>query len=270
MHQLRNNGQMIVNDGPRRPNVSRVYDYLLGGKDNYEDDRRFAERLLAVVPDAQAAARANKTFLASAVRFLVKDAGIRQVIDIGPGLPVLCNAGHIAHELAPDTRVAYVDNDPVVVSHARALLCADPGVCAIEGDLRDPAGILGDPELREQIDLREPVAVLLTAVLHFIPDEDHPYRLVNELKAVMVPDSFLVVSHATADGLSPDAVKHVEELYAQATAPAVLRYGPEIARFFDGLELVPPGIGDAARWRSVLLPGRPGRTIVVGGVGRRW
>lgn len=249
--------------------TSQNYDSLLGGKDNYEDDRRFAERLLGVVPDARAAARANKNFLARAVRFLVKEAGIRQVIDIGPGLPAVCNAGHVAHELAPDTRVVYVDNDPVVVSRARALLCADAGVCAIEGDLRDPAAILGDPELREQIDLREPVAVPLTAVLHFIPDEDSPNRLVNVLKAAMVPGSFLVVSHATADDLSPDAVKQAEELYAQVTAPAVLRSGPEIARFFDGLELVPPGIVDAARWRTGPLPARPGRAIAVGGVGRK-
>jgi len=260
---------VISNGWPRRPNVSRVHDYLLGGKDNYEEDRRFAENLLAVVPDAQAAARANRHFLGRAVRFAVNEAGIRQVIDIGAGLPAMCDPGQVARELAPDTRVAYADNDPVVVSHARALLCGDPGVCAIQGDLCDAHAMLGHPELRAQIDFREPVVILLTAVLHFIPDEDQPYRLVEVVKAAMAPGSVLVISHAATDDLSADAVKQVEELYAQATAPAVPRSREEIARFFDGLELVPPGIVDAACWRAGPLPVRPGRALVLGGVGRK-
>lgn len=260
---------MIGNGWPRRPNVSRVYDYLLGGKDNYEDDRCFAEHLLAVVPDAQAAARVNRHFLARALRFAVAEVGVRQVIDIGTGLPAMCYPGQVARELAPETRVVYADNDPVVVSHARALLCGDPGLCAIQGDLRDPRGILGHPELRAQIDLREPVVILLTAVLHFIPDEDQPYPLVDVVKAAMAPGSVVVISHATTDDLSPDAVKQVQELYAQATAPAVPRSREEIARFFDGLELVPPGIVDAACWRAGPLPARPGRALLLGGMARK-
>ena len=145
----------------------------------------------------------------------------------------------------------------------------DPGVCAIQGDLRDPPGILRHPDLRAQIDLRQPTAILLTAVLHFLPDEDEPYRLVNMLKAAMAPGSLLVISHATTDDLSADAVKQIEELYAQATAPAVPRAFAEIARFFDGVELVSPGLTDVACWRADPLPGLPVRTIVVGGVGRK-
>jgi SAM-dependent methyltransferase len=260
---------VISNGWPRRPNVSRVYDNLLGGKDNYEDDRCFAEHLLAVVPDAQAAARVNRHFLARALRFAVAEVGVRQVIDIGTGLPAVCDPGQVARELAPATRVVYADNDPVVVSHARALLCGDPGVCAIQGDLRDPHGILGHPELRALIDLREPVVILLTAVLHFIPDEDQPYPLVDAVKAAMAPGSVVVISHATTDDLSPDAVKQVQELYAQATAPAVPRSREEIARFFDGLELVRPGIVDAACWRAGPLPARPGRALLLGGMARK-
>ena len=260
---------MIHNGGPRRPNVSRIYDHMLGGKDNYEDDRRFTEALLAVVPDAQAAARANRNFLARAVRFAVGEAGIRQLIDIGTGLPAISDPGEVARKLAPGTRVVYADNDPVVLAHARALRCAGPGVCAIQGDLRDPPGILRHPDLRAQIDLRQPTAILLTAVLHFLPDEDEPYRLVNMLKAAMAPGSLLVISHATTDDLSADAVKQIEELYAQATTPAVPRAFAEIVRFFDGMELVSPGLTDVACWRADPLPGLPVRTIVVGGVGRK-
>ena len=266
---MEENGQMIANGGPRRPNVSRVYNYLLGGKDNYEDDRSFAETLLAVVPDAQAAARANRNFLARTVRFAVNAAGIRQVIDVGTGLPTVCDPGQVARELAPETRVAYVDNDPVVVSHARALLCGDPGVSAIQGDLRDPPGILGHPELRAHIDLRQPVAILLTAVLHFLPDEDKPHRLVNILNTAMAPGSLLVITHATTDDLGPDAVMRVQELYAQATAPAVPRSHAEIAQFFEGLELGSPGLADVACWRAGPRRASPDRTLVVGGVGRK-
>ncbi len=147
---------MTDSSGSRRPDAGRIYNCLLGGKDNYGEDRESAERLLAAVPDARAAAWDSRRFLTRAVRFLVKDAGIRQFIDIGTGLPAMGNVHEVAHELAPDPRVAYVDNDPVVASHARALLCTAPNVCAIQGDLRDPSGILNDPVLQAQVDLREP------------------------------------------------------------------------------------------------------------------
>ena len=149
----------MTGSGSRTPNVARIHNFLLGGKDNYAEDRQVADCLLAVVPDARAAARANRHFLGRAVRFLAAEAGIRQFIDIGAGFPAAGNVHQVAQELEPLSRVVYVDNDPVVVSHARALLCTGPGVGAIEGDLRDPAGILDHPDVRAVVDLGEPVAV---------------------------------------------------------------------------------------------------------------
>ena len=258
----------MTGSGSRTPNVARIHNYLLGGKDNYEEDRQVADCLLAAVPDARAAARANRHFLGRAVRFLAGEAGIRQFIDIGAGFPAAGNVHQVARELEPLSRVVYVDNDPVVVSHARALLCTGPGVCAIEGDLRDPPGIVGHPDLPAVIDLGEPVAIVLGAVLHHVPDEDSPHKLVDMLMAAVAPGSYLVISHATDQDIGADAAGQVRELYAQASAPVVFRSRAEVAGFFEGLELVPPGIGDVAAWHAG-LPAAPGRVIVVGGVGRK-
>ncbi len=254
--------------GSRTPNVGRIYDALLGGKDNYADDRQAADQLLAVVPDARAVAWANRRFVSRAVRFLTQDAGIGQFIDIGTGLPAPGNVHQVAREQDPLARVAYVDNDPVAVSHARALLCTAPGVCAVEGDLRDPAGIVGHPDVRAVIDLGAPAAVVLGAVLHHVPDEDCPHELVDMLMAAVAPGSYLVLSHATDQDIGAEAAGQVRELYAQASAPAVFRSRTKVAGFFEGLELVPPGIGDVAAWHAG-LPTAPGRVIVVGGVGRK-
>jgi len=259
---------MTSSSEPRRPNVGRIYDHLLGGKDNYQDDRQFGDRLLAVLPDAQAAAWANRHFLRRAVRFLAGEAGIRQFIDIGAGLPAIGNVHQVARELEPRSRVVFADYDRVVVAHAQALLCTAPGVRAIQGDVRDPAGILDHPEVRAEIDLREPVAVVLTAVLHFGPDEDSPHKLVDMLKAATAPGSYLVISHATGEDIGPEAAGQVQELYARATAPVVFRSRAEVARFFEGLELIPPGLDNVAAWRAGPSPARPARTIVLGGVGR--
>jgi hypothetical protein len=259
----------MTSSGSRRPNVARIHDFLLGGKDNYSQDRQVAECLLAVVPGARAAARANRRFLARAVRYLAAEAGIGQFVDIGTGFPAAGHVHQVASELEPRSRVVYVDNDPVVVSHTRALLCRGPGVRAIEGDVRDPAGILDHPDVRAVVDFGEPVAVVLSAVLHFVPEEDSPDKLVEMLTAAVAPGSYLVMSHATGEDISPEAAGQVEELYAQATAPAVLRSRADIARFFEGLELMPPGLGNVAAWRAGATPAEPGRTIVLGGVGRK-
>lgn len=258
----------MTDGGSRRPNVARIHDFLLGGKDNYSQDRQVAECLLAVVPGARAAARANRRFLVRAVRFLA-EAGIGQFIDIGTGFPAAGHVHQVAQELEPRSRVVYVDNDPVVVAHARALSCKGPGVRAIEGDVRDPAGILDHPDVRAVVDFGEPVAVVLSAVLHFLPDEDSPYKLVEMLTAAVPPGSYLVISHATGEDIGPEAAGQVRELYAQATAPAVLRSRADIARFFEGLELVAPGIGNVAAWRADVSLAGPGRAIVLGGVGRK-
>jgi len=259
----------MTSSGSRRPNVARIHNYLLGGKDNYAEDRQVAECLLAVVPGVRAAARANRRFLVRAVQFLAAEAGIGQFIDIGTGLPAAGHVHQVTRELAPQSRVVYVDNDPVVVSHARALLCRGPGVVAVEGDVRDPAGILDHPDVRAVVDFGEPVAVVLSAVLHFVPDEDSPYKLVEMLKAAVPPGSYLVISHATGEDIGPEAAGQVQGLYAQATAPAVLRSCADVARFFEGLELVAPGIGDVAAWRASVSPAGLGRTIILGAVGRK-
>jgi len=258
----------MTGSGSRTPNIARIHNYLLGGKDNYAQDRQAADCLLAAVPDARAAAWANRHFLARAVRFLAAEAGIRQFIDIGAGFPAAGSVHQVARELEPLSRVVYVDNDPVVVSHARALLCTGPGVGAIEGDLRDPPGIVGHPDLPAVIDLGEPTAIVLGAVLHHVPDEDSPHKLVDLLMAAVAPGSYLVISHATDQDIGADAAGQVRDLYAQASAPVVFRSRAEVAGFFEGLELVPPGIGDVAAWHAG-LPAAPGRVIVVGGVGRK-
>jgi S-adenosyl methyltransferase len=258
----------MTGSGSRTPNVGRIYDALLGGKDNYADDRQAAGQLLAVMPDARAAAWANRRFVSRAVRFLAQDAGIGQFIDIGAGLPAPGNVHQVAQELDPLARVAYVDHDPVAVSHARALLCTAPRVCAVEGDLRDPAGIVGHPDVRAVIDLGAPTAIVLGAVLHHVLDDDSPHKLVDLLMAAVASGSYLVISHATDQDIGADAAGQVRELYTQASAPIVFRSRTEVARFFEGLELVPPGIGDVAAWHAD-LPTAPGRVIVVGGVGRK-
>jgi S-adenosyl methyltransferase len=259
---------MTRGGGSRRPGAGRIYNYLLGGKDNYADDRQAAGQLLAMMPDARAAAWANRRFMGRAVRFLAQHADIGQFIDIGAGLPAPGTVHQIAREQDPRARVVYVDNDPVVVSHARALLCTAPGICAVEGDLRDPAGILDDPDLRTVIDFGAPTALMLGAVLHHIPDEDSPHKLVSMLMAATAPGSYLVISHATDRDIGADAAGQVRELYAQASAPAVFRTRAEVAGFFEGLELVPPGIGDVASWHAD-LPAAACRVIIVGGVGRK-
>ena len=258
----------MTNGSSRRPNVARIHNFLLGGKDNYSEDRQVAECLLAVVPGARAAARANRRFLVRAVRFLA-EAGIGQFIDIGTGFPAAGHVHQVARALEPRSRVVYVDNDPVVVSHARALLCTAPEVCAVEGDLRDPAGIVGHPNLRAVIDLDEPVAIVLGAVLHHVPDEDSPDKLVGMFMAAVAPGSYLVLSHATDQDIGAEAAGQVRELYARASAPAVFRSRAVVTGFFEGLELVPPGIGSVADWHTGPRPTESGRTIVVGGVGRR-
>ena len=259
---------MTSHAGSRTPDVGRIYNYLLGGKDNYAEDREAAGQLLTAVPEARAAARANRRFVGRAVRFLADNAGIGQFIDIGAGLPAPGNVHQVARERDPQAHVAYIDHNPVVISHARALLCTAPGICAVEGDLRDTAGILNHPDLRAVIDLDAPVAIVLGAILHFIPEEDSPHKLVQMLTAAVAPGSYLVISHATSEDLSADAAGQVRDLYVHASAPAVPRSPAEVAGFFEGLELVPPGIGNVAAWHAG-PPAAPGRVIVVGGVGRK-
>jgi hypothetical protein len=249
------------------PNPARIYDYFLGGKDNFPADREVAEQILAIAPVARDVVEDNREFLRRAVEVLVAEAGIHQFIDLGSGLPTQGNVHEIAQAAAPEARVVYVDNDPMVVAHSRALLAGDNTV-AIEGDLRQPDKVLEHPEVRELIDLGQPVALLLLAILHFVPDDEDPFGIVARYADALPAGSHLAITHGTRDiperpDLSPEEMADmgakVEQLYQLTTASLVTRTRAEVERFFDGLELLDPGVVEIQRWRpdgrTSLLPG---------------
>jgi hypothetical protein len=215
------------------PNVARIYVFLLGGKDNFLADRDAARELQHITPDASVACRENRAFIRRAVRWLARDAGISQFIDIGSGFPMPGNVHEIACLYRDDARVLYVDNDPVVISHAMALLCKSPRVVAVQRDLRAPGSILGHPAATALLDFSQPVAVVLGAVLHFIADDEDPYGIVADIMTVLPPGSYLVISHATADG-SGETAADVRALYAASSASAHPRNRIQVERFFDG------------------------------------
>jgi S-adenosyl methyltransferase len=254
---------------PTVPNVARIYDFLLGGKDNYAADRDAAGRLLEAVPGAAAAARDNRRFLGRAVWFLAREAGIRQFLDIGTGLPTRGNVHEIAHAAKPGARVLYADNDPVVVTHARALLADSLTVAAVHGDLRDPGRLFALPDVRTFIDWDEPVAVLMVAVLHFLEDRESPWAAVDAFKAQMAPGSYLVLSHVTGDDTPADVIRQAAEVYQNASAPGMARTRAQIARFFDGLDMVSPGLADPAEWRRPRLEGKSRPALFYAGAGRK-
>jgi len=231
------------------PNVARIYDYLLGGKDNFEADRAAAAKILAAIPGGSGPARMNRAFLGRVVRFLAAERGIRQFLDIGSGLPTASNVHEIAQQASPDARVVYVDNDPVVVLHAQALLADEArGVTAVRGDLRDPAGIISSPRVLELIDFGQPVAVLLFAVLHFIPDADGPRALLARFADVMAPGSALALSHVTDDNFDPEAGQAARAVYQGASAAITPRSRAQVQDFFDGFHLLPPGVVGISHW----------------------
>jgi trans-aconitate methyltransferase len=249
------------------PNPARIYDYLLGGKDNYPADREVAEQVVAIAPVTRDVVRDNRAFLRRAVRFLAKEAGIRQFIDLGSGLPTHGNVHEIAQAVAPDARVVYVDNDPMVVTHSRALL-ADDRTIAIQADLRDPDAILRHPEVRAFIDFQRPLALLAMAILHFIPDDQDPQGIVARFRDALPAGSYLAISHSTRDiPARPDMTaeqmtemgKKVERLYQLTTTSIVTRTRAQVERFFDGFELVDPGLVEIQVWRPddqrSMLPG---------------
>jgi len=251
------------------PNVARIYDFLLGGKDNFAADRQAAAELIRLVPNIVMAANHNRKFLQRAVRFLAGEAGIRQFIDIGTGLPTQGSVHEIAQRYDPNSRVLYVDNDPVVIAHAQSLMADNATVVAINRDLRRPDDILRHPALRALINLDEPVAVLLVAILHFIPDNEDPYGIVDEIKNAIPRGSYLVISHATPDSVSPEVMKGIRQLYDRATAPAAPRLPADIERFFTGMNIIAPGLVDVSSWRNESMPSEPCPTIFYAGVGRK-
>jgi hypothetical protein len=235
-----------------RPHQARMYDYLLGGKDNYPADREWCEQALRVLPSSRIVARENRAFLGRAVRFLVSECGVRQFLDIGTGLPTANNVHQVAQGIAPECRVVYVDNDPIVLAHARALLTSSPeGKTAyIDADLREPAKILSDPEVRATLDFTQPIGLLLVAILHALPDEDEPGRIVSTLVEALPPGSYLAATHATAD-FNQAAIAEVARMARDSgMMQAQARTADEFeAMAFSGLELVEPGIVVTSDWR---------------------
>jgi hypothetical protein len=232
-----------------RPNVARIYDHLAGGKDNFEADRAAVQRIEQISPRTREAVRLNRAFLGRVVRYLVGEAGIRQFIDIGAGLPTQGNVHDIADTINPGTTIVYVDNDPVVVAHADALLTGRRTTAVIQGDLRRPDDILTNSRLQELIDFRRPVAVLLFAIMHFIPDEDNPAGLVARLTAPLTAGSYLAISHGSADDLDESTVAAARKVYSQTNAGLHLRSAAQVAEFFAGFEVIDPGVGWVTQWR---------------------
>ena len=259
-----------------RPNAARIYDYLLGGAQNFTVDRAAAEHVLDNYPDAALAARANRAFLRRAVAFLAGQ-GIDQFLDIGSGLPTVGNVHEVARGVNPRARVVYVDNDPVAVRYSRELLAEDGegarGVAVIEADLRDPAAILGHPTTRRLLDLRRPIGLLLVAVLHFIRDDDEARRAVGAFREALAPGSYIVLSHATLDGLPADVIARFEAIYRRSSNPTIARPRARIEALFEGVAVVEPGLVLTPLWRPDAtrdpLADEPVRAAVLAGVGRK-
>jgi hypothetical protein len=250
---------------PTVPSRARIYDYLLGGKDNYASDRAAATSMLRAVPHARAVARANRRFVERAVRHMA-EAGVAQFIDLGTGFPARPAVHDIARTLIPDARVLYVDNDPVVTVHNKALLAGGEGVEAINGDIREPYAIFASPELKQLIDLDRPIGLLLAAVLHLIPPEDDPDSNIRTFIKYLMPGSYLAVSHLCRDGTDPDIIAAIENVGKKATAPAVFRTTGQIQAFLDGLDLIPPGLADITAWpgRQPAPAQRPALRVLAG------
>lgn len=226
------------------PNVARMYDYYLGGKDNFEADRVAADEIIRLVPLARDEALSNRTFLRLAVRYLAAEAGIDQFLDIGVGLPTQGAVHQVVHEINPAARVAYVDYDPVVVSHASALLAGSGHSIAVRGDLREPALILEDPVITGYLDFGRPVAVILLAILHFVSDDDDPAGIVATIRDALAPGSYLVVSHIVhGAGNTPEKVSdRIYEIYDRSNEQLTGRSPEEIKRLLDGFELIEPEV----------------------------
>ena len=232
------------------PHAARMYDYYLGGKDNFPADRAAAAKVVQLLPDATTGSRANRRFLGRAVRFAARQ-GISQFLDIGIGLPTSDNTHEVAQAAAPGARVVYVDNDPVVLAHARAKLrsTGEGRIAYVDGDFRDPASILDSPQTSALLDLTRPVALLLVALLHFIPDDEDPAALLATYKAALPPGSALIVTHGTGDLMAPEVATAVTRAYERAGLGIVSRTHAEVRGLFDGLDLVDPGVVPIHEWR---------------------
>ncbi len=270
----------MADDGVTRPALkldttvshsARIWNYWLGGKDNYAVDREAGDKVAAMLPIIVAQARADRAFLGRAIRYLAGEEGIRQFLDIGTGLPTADNTHEVAQRVAPQCRIVYVDNDPLVLSHARALLVSAPeGACDyVDGDLREPDMILA--KAAHTLDFTKPVALMLLGVVHHIPDTDQAYSIVRHLVAALAPGSFLTINHSTS-AVSGAAMEEAVAHWNRVGTPSMtLRTPQQITRFFDGLDLLPPGVVSCSRWRPDLTPvgGEPAEVDEFCGVARK-
>jgi hypothetical protein len=255
----------------RRANAARVYDYLLGGSHNFLADQDVARSIAAVDPSVRMIARANRDFLGRAVRFLVA-AGVRQFLDIGSGIPTQGNVHEVAHQARPGTRVVYAEIDPVAIAHSKAILEGNDKAAVIEGDLHDPDSILGHPDTRRLIDFSQPTGLLLVSVLPFISDARDPWGIVATLRDALAPGSYLALCHATDDS-RPVVAQAAEKVYNRSVStPAQMRSRADIRRFFDGFELVDPGLVYIPQWRPdspADVPSDPSRVWGLVGVAQK-
>jgi SAM-dependent methyltransferase len=232
------------------PSVSRIYDYYLGGSHNFEVDRDAARRAMEFMPGLPKIMQANRAFMRRAVRFAV-DEGITQFLDIGSGIPTFGNVHEVAQTVSPGAHVVYVDHDPVAVAHSQAVLQGNENADVVAADLRKPREILASPQVQRLIDLNRPVALLLVAILHFVEDADDPYSAVAELRDALAPGSLLVLTHASYEGipLPPERAEGTVDVYKSIRSPLIMRSRDDIARFFEGYDMVEPGLVPMPDWR---------------------
>jgi hypothetical protein len=233
---------------PTVPSAARIYDFLLGGKDNFAVDRAAAEKLIELTPNVREGVRENRRFLKRAVRLMV-ERGIRQFLDIGAGLPTQENVHQVALSAAPDSRIVYIDNDPIVLVHGRALLADNAQTIVLDGDMRRPEAILDDPEVTAHLDFGKPIGLLMLSVLHFVSDQQEAERIVATLRDRLVPGSALAITHLTSGDLDEKQVAEGRAVYARSDSGLPTpRTHAQVLRFFDGFELLPPGLVDTRDW----------------------
>jgi S-adenosyl methyltransferase len=232
-----------------RPSASRVYDYYLGGFHNFSSDREMAEQAIKDWPDLPLIMRCNRAFLRRAVTWLV-GRGVRQFLDIGSGIPTVGNVHEVAQALDPGARVVYVDIDPVAVAHSEAILSDNPNAIVVKGDFTDPAGLLSHRAVRDHLDLEQPAALLLVSLLHFVGDDADPARLIATFRDAMAPGSFLALSHATHELHPPELTGFHRDLYRRTATPMTMRSRAQVEAFFDGYDLVEPGVVLGETWHA--------------------
>ncbi|MEU5878312.1 SAM-dependent methyltransferase [Spirillospora sp. NPDC047279] len=242
-----------------KPHTARIYDYMLGGKDNFEADRQVAGQVLKAIPDMRNTLRLNRQFLRRAVRYSVRR-GVSQFLDVGTGIPTAGNTHEVAQAMDPAARIAYVDHDPIVLAHARALMTGDDRgrTTFVQADLREPEAILAAPEIREVLDLTAPVTLMLVSILHFIQDDEDPHGLARRLVDALAPGSYLVLSHASLDP-NPEQGAEGAAQWKNASSTMTMRPYGEILRMFDGLELIEPGL--TTDWNPDDEPDEPGLSL---------